>query len=61
MHDAMLELRRRKGFALFWWWRLWVAVAMVAHRRGAPRWVVGVLGDRVAALRWSDPFGPDSR
>lgn len=49
-NPALVELRMRKGFALFWWWRSWVAVALVAYRCGAPRWVVNALG-RVGSLR----------
>jgi len=38
------SLRRSKGFALFWWWRGWVAVGWVAFRLKAPAWVVNLCG-----------------
>jgi hypothetical protein len=47
---SIRELRERKGFALFWWWRGWIAVALFAFRCGAPRWLVNGLG-YVASLR----------
>jgi hypothetical protein len=41
---TMQELRARKGWALFWWWRGWVALALVAFRLGAPAWAVNARG-----------------
>lgn len=42
--DHLRFLRARKGFALFWWWRVFSSLALIACRFGAPPWVSNFLG-----------------
>jgi hypothetical protein len=50
LNNPVKALRERQGFALHWWWRGWVALAVKAHRCGAPAQLVEAL-HRVGAMK----------
>lgn len=43
--ELMALLKQRKGFALFWWWRTWLALAMLNVRLRGPRWLSHVCSE----------------
>lgn len=47
---ALVECRRRKGFALYWWWRVWTALGFLAYDVGIPAGLCNALG-RIGQLR----------